>query len=309
MSPSWKNITGSVSFTGAATLFAGPAGATYSLADAVAGYGTVGAGATAGCLAATADCFQLGVSAPATRPATHWDATFKETLSTGPARTWTVHVGKSFTDVPVSQAFYKRIEALLHTGITAGCTPTTYCPGATVDRGSMAIFIAKAVAGGGPNIPTTGEVSGNAYNCASGGNSLFTDVAPTDIYCKQVHYIASKNVTAGCSPTTFCPLGTITRIEMAAFIAKAIVAPQGGAGIPSAYTDPTSGLSYDCSGANIHFTDVPAANVFCKHVHYLWAKGIVSGISPTLYGPTQSVTRVDLASRGGRPTSAACRGP
>ena len=68
---------------------------------------------------------------------------------------------------------------------------------------------------------------------------------------------------------------------MAAFIAKAIVAPQGGAGIPSAYTDPVSGLSYDCSGANIHFTDVPASNVFCKHVHYLWAKGIVSGIAPT----------------------------
>ena len=295
VSPSWKNITGSVAFTGGATAFTGPAGATYSLADAVAGYGTVGAGETAGCLAATADCFQLGVSAPAARPATHWDATFKETLSTGPARTWTVHVGHSFTDVPVSQAFYKRIETLLHTGITAGCTTTTYCPSATVDRGSMAIFIAKVVAGGGPNIPATGKVGGNAYNCASGGTSLFTDVAPTDIDCKHVHYIASQNVTAGCSPTTFCPLGTITRIEMAAFIAKAIVAPQGGAGIPGAYTDPVSGLSYDCSGANIHFTDVPASNVFCKHVHYLWAKGIVSGISPTLYGPTQSVTRDAMA--------------
>ena len=206
-----------------------------------------------------------------------------------------MHVGQSFTDVPVSQAFYKRIETLLHAGITAGCTATTYCPGATVDRGSMAIFIAKAVAGGGPNVPATGEVGGNPYNCAGGGTSLFDDVTPTDLYCRHVHYIAGRNVTAGCSPTTFCPAGTITRIEMAAFIAKAIVAPQGGAGIPSAYTDPVSGLSYDCSGANIHFTDVPASNVFCKHVHYLWAKGIVSGISPTLYGPTQSVTRDAMA--------------
>jgi hypothetical protein len=156
-------------------------------------------------------------------------------------------------------------------------------------------FIAKVVAGGGPNIPATGDVSGSAYNCSAGGNSLFTDVAPTDIYCKHVHYIAAQNVTAGCSPTTFCPLGTITRVEMAAFIAKAIVAPAGGTAIPLSYTDPVTNLSYNCNGANIHFTDVKASNVFCKHVHYLWAKGIVSGISPTLYGPTQNVTRDAMA--------------
>ena len=64
VSPSWKNIAGSVALTGAATAFGGPGGATYTLADATAAYGTVGAGATSRCLEATGDCFQLGVSSP-----------------------------------------------------------------------------------------------------------------------------------------------------------------------------------------------------------------------------------------------------
>ena len=175
--------------------------------------------------------------------------------------------------------------------------PTTYCPSATVSRGAMAIFVAKALAGGGANVPTSGSVGGTPYNCVAGvaGVSLFTDVKTTDIFCKQVHYIAAQNVTGGCSGTTYCPNDTITRLGMAAFIAKALVAPAGGNAIPLSYTDPVTNLSYNCNGANIHFTDVPASNQFCKHVHFLWAKGIIGGISPTLYGPGQNVTRDAMA--------------
>jgi hypothetical protein len=294
--PGWQNMTETpIAATGTGSALTGPGGATYALNDTTADYGSENPNTTTNCFDATANCYQVSVSDPTSRPSVHWDASFHEAITGGAERTWKLHLGDSFTDVPRNQPFYARIEALLHNNITAGCTATTYCPTDTVNRGAMAIFIAKALAGGGPNIPVTGDVSGSAYNCAAGGNSLFADVAPTDIYCKHVHYIAGQNVTAGCSATTFCPLGTITRIEMAAFIAKAIVAPQGGTAIPKSYTDPVSGLSYNCSGANIHFTDVPASNVFCKHVHYLWAKGIVSGISPTLYGPTLNVSRDAMA--------------
>jgi hypothetical protein len=296
--PNWFNMTDSpIASAGTASNIAGPAGATYTLNDTTAGYGTTNPNSTTNCFDATTDCFQASVSSPVSRPAVHWDANFKETLTGGSNRTWQLHVGDSFTDVPRSQPFYAKIETLLHTGITAGCTVTTYCPTATVSRGAMAIFIAKGLAGGGPNVPAAGSVGGSPYNCVPGpsGVSLFTDVKPTDIFCRHVHYIAGQNVTAGCSATEYCPSGTITRIEMAAFIAKAVVAPLGGTAVPLSYTDPVSGLSYNCNGANIHFTDVPYSNVFCKHVHFLWSKGIIGGISPTLYGPTQNVTRDAMA--------------
>jgi hypothetical protein len=119
-------------------------------------------------------------------------------------------------------------------------------------------------------------------------------VPPTDIVCRSVHYIAAQNVTLGCGPGLYCPAGNVTRLEMASFVAKAVVAPGGGAAIPLTYgPDPVTGFSYSCNAGspNIHFTDVPASDVFCKHVHYLWAKGIITGCSATLYCPTDPVTR------------------
>ena len=76
---------------------------------------------------ASADCYQVSVSDAPGRP-THLDAFLTETLSTKDYLFWKLHVGDSFTDVPRSHLFYRRIETLLHSGITSGCTATTYCP-------------------------------------------------------------------------------------------------------------------------------------------------------------------------------------
>lgn len=297
--PNWLNMTESpITATGTASNAGGPSGATYTLTDTSADFGTINANTTGDCLASTANCYLFSVSDPAARPATHWDATFKEQVTGGVAKTWLLHVGDSFTDVPRSNPFYAKIETMLHTGITAGCNAIQYCPAQTVNRGSMAIFIAKGIAGGGANIPVSGQVSGIDYNCTAGGASVFSDVAPTAVYCKHVHYIAAQNVTAGCTASTFCPDGTITRDAMASFIAKAIVAPNGGNAIPKQYgPDPVTGFSYNCNsfGTNVHFSDVPYTNPFCKHIHYLWARGIVAGVSPTTYAPTQTVTRDAMA--------------
>ena len=290
----WTNTGSSTqSFTGSSPSFSGPPGATYTLVDAAADYGSVNAGATNDCFTATANCYEVSVSNPGTRPAGHWDTLLQENLSAATPKTWTLHVGHSFTDVPTSQPFYKRIEALLHSGITAGCTPTQYCPNDQVSRGQMSLFIGRGIAGSGAAIPLRGKVNGTDYNCTAGGTSIFTDVAPDDITCKSVHYIAAQNVTLGCSPTQYCPTSNVKRIEMAAFVAKAIVAPQGGAGVPVTYTDPVTHLHYSCDAGSpdTHFTDVTASNVFCKHVHYLWAKGVVTGCTATQYCPDDPVTR------------------
>jgi hypothetical protein len=166
-----------------------------------------------------------------------------------------------------------------------------------VNRGQMAIFIAKGIAKLAEYVPATGRLNGVDYNCSSAGTSAFSDVAPTDSFCKHVHYIAGQNVTLGCTAGAYCPNATVTRDAMASFLAKAIVAPDGGAAVPSAYTDPGTGLSYSCNAGspNVHFTDVPASNPFCRHIHYLWAKGVISGCGATTYCPTQAVNRDAMA--------------
>jgi hypothetical protein len=53
----------------------------------------------------------------------------------------------TFGDVPTSHPFYQFIEALAASGITGGCNaaPPLYCPTASLTRGQMAVFLAKAL--------------------------------------------------------------------------------------------------------------------------------------------------------------------
>jgi hypothetical protein len=132
----------------------------------------------------------------------------------------------------------------------------------------------------------------------AGGASLFSDTTPTDIFCKHVHYLAVQNVTLGCDTARYCPDAEASRLEMAALIAKAIVAPSGEAGVPQIYgPDPLWGTSYSCDPASprLRFVDVPASDPFCKYVHYLWAKRIIDGCGPGQYCPLLTIKRDEMS--------------
>jgi hypothetical protein len=51
----------------------------------------------------------------------------------------------SFGDVPTSHPFFRFVEALVASGITAGCGGGNYCPDAPLTRGQMAVFLGKAL--------------------------------------------------------------------------------------------------------------------------------------------------------------------
>jgi len=56
----------------------------------------------------------------------------------------------TFGDVPTGHQFFRYVEALVASGITAGCGGDNYCPDQPVTRGQMATFIAKALGLGFP---------------------------------------------------------------------------------------------------------------------------------------------------------------
>ncbi len=273
--PSWRNPGGSALVaTGKATVFTGPSGGVYTIADDAASYAIAG-GSADGC-AALSNCYLMSVSRSGARPATHWDSQFTETLTPSPAgpKIWKLHLGGSFADVPRTYLFYKKVETVLHTGITVGCTTTTDCPNDKIRRDQMGIFLARAIAGNAASIPQSGTVGASPYNCATGGVSLFSDVLPTDASCRSLHYIAAQNVTAGCGGGPYCVGSNVSRSDMSLFVARGIVAPGGGAAVPLTYgPDPVTGLSYSCAAGspNLHFTDISVSDAYCRHVHYLWA--------------------------------------
>jgi hypothetical protein len=199
--------------------------------------------------------------------------------------------GTLFYDVPRTHVFAAWIERLFNYQVTLGCSanPRLYCPDATVTRAQMAMFIARAMAGGDSAVPA----SGTGYNCTTGGASLYTDVAPTASYCRHVHYIAASSVTQGCTATAFCPTTTVSRAQMAMFIARAM---RGGDGnVPAMGTIPGVG-DYSCMGApGSLFADVATTAAYCRHTHYLWARRVIDGCTLTAYCPAPMVIRGQMA--------------
>ena len=49
----------------------------------------------------------------------------------------------TFNDVPTSDPAFQFIEALVASGVTAGCGGGNYCPDAPLTRRQMAVFLAK----------------------------------------------------------------------------------------------------------------------------------------------------------------------
>jgi hypothetical protein len=317
--PTWLNASGVTISTLVGDLsnpVPGSGDPILSAPTAHATYPTLTTGASGACTT----CFTLQFNLTGTRPQPHIDATIDETptisgtADTADKHTWKVHIGNTFTDVPSSDLFYTHIEELVHNNVTAGTgTGTTYSPNLQIPRNQMAAFIARAMAGGDANVPASGTISSasnptvnGSYNCVNGGSSLYADVNPdpaVDGFCRHIHYITGQNITVGCDsavPPHFCENTIVSRRTMAVFIAKALVAPDGDALIPSANDNGlcpgTSCRQYDCSNGGIApFTDVPTTDPTCKHIGYIWTLGIVSGFGDGTFHPNDLTTRNQMA--------------
>jgi hypothetical protein len=237
----------------------------YAILDVTAEYGTLGAGTTASCADATGNCYSLLVSIPTFRPATHWDATVRETLSEGQSKDWTLHIGDSFDDVQRTSPFYPFVETLLHHSVTSGCSATAYCPSQATTRAQMAVFMLRAKEGGSYSPP------------ACGSSPALSDVPVSSPFCRWIEELARRGVVSGCGGGNYCPDTPVTREQMAVFVLKTL---DSGAA-PPACTTPV-------------FDDVPASNPFCPWIEELERRGVVVGCGGGNYCPTSSVDRQQM---------------
>jgi len=278
IAPSWNNGTADVFLLqGAVADFSGAPGPSYVVDDGSADYGAVAGGATANCETATGNC--MAVTITGSRPAQHFDASLTEQPSVGflapdsgmPPKVWTLHVGESFTDVPTTDNFYKYIETIYHFGITGGCgAGTDYCPGNTVTRAQMAVFLLKAK-------------NGSAYTPPACTGTVFGDVPCTGgIFDPWIEDLANQGITGGCqvSPPLYCPGNPVTRAQMSVFLEKTL---RGAPYVPPA-----------CTGTI--FTDVPCTGgPFDPWIEKLYNDGITGGCGGGLYCPNNPNTRGQMA--------------
>jgi uncharacterized repeat protein (TIGR01451 family) len=267
VAPTWMNTSPTaLQLTGNLTNHTGPLGATYAIPDATASYGTIAAGSTASCTA-TGDCYSVS-NTVTTRPQLHWDSTADEAVPpTGATKTWTLHIGGSFTDVSTTSPFYRFIETLLHNSVTGGCTGTEYCPSSATTREQMAVFVLVSKEGAGYTPPA----------CVS--PNYFGDVPETSPFCRFIEELANRLVVTGCAPNLYCPTDPVTREQMAIFVLRTL--------------DPTF-TPPDCVAGSEVFGDMPATSPFCRWVEELARRGVVTGCGGGNYCPSDPVTREQM---------------
>jgi predicted outer membrane repeat protein len=116
-----------------------------------------------------------------------------------------------FADVPVTGKEWMEpwIEQFYAEGITTGCGGGNYCPENNVTRAEMAVFVLRALNGGGYTPPAA--------------THTFADVPVTGKEWMEpwIDQFAAQGITTGCGGGNYCPENNVTRAEMAVFIDRA----------------------------------------------------------------------------------------
>jgi ELWxxDGT repeat protein len=175
----------------------------------------------------------------------------------------------TFGDVPTTHWAWPYIEALAQSGITSGCgSGADYCPGNTLSRAEMAIFLGR------------GLYTADFIPPAATG-TRFQDVPANFWAGAWIEQIAIAGITQGCSasPPLFCPGSSVTRAEMAIFLLRA---KHGGS-----YTPPPP--------TGTRFNDVPVTHWAAAWIEQLAAEGVTSGCAAGLYCPGDLVNRAEMA--------------
>jgi hypothetical protein len=272
VAPTWMfhGFSPPSSVTGTASLFSGPGAPSnpaYTIVDGSADYGSMASGIPSPCLG---DCYVLGVSPASPRPQRHVDATFREDLDStdtgAESRTWRVHIGGSFDDVPRTSGFYRFAETLMHNGVSTGCAAATYCPSAATTREQMAVFLLMSKMGAGYRPPRPAQ-------------GLFPDVPANSPFAPWIEDLTQREVVAGCGSGSFCPQAPVTRAQMAVMVLRAV---EGPAYAPAACATPP-------------FDDVPCSDPFAAWIAEIARRGLTAGCGGGAYCPGAAVTREQMA--------------
>lgn len=176
----------------------------------------------------------------------------------------------TFADVPETNSpwatYWRFVESVYNAGITSGCGSGYYCPGASVTRAQMSVFLLRGM-------------NGAAYFPPDATGLVFDDVPANSFAAAWIEQMVDDGITTGCGGGNFCPNGLVTRAQMAVFLLRA----KHGAG----YTPPPA--------TGTEFSDVPIDGFAAAWIEQLVAEGITSGCGGGNYCPSAPVTRAQMA--------------
>ena len=173
---------------------------------------------------------------------------------------------QSFSDVPATSPYFDYVNVLSSWQITTGCSPTQFCPTTLVTRDQLATLIIRSMLGNTFTYTTT---------------PYFTDVPASSPYFPFIQKLMDLGITTGCTPTTFCPSGTVPRMDAAVLIVRAKLKSLLG----DEFTYPTTPF----------FGDVSVDSAQFRFIQKMYELGLTSGCTPTQFCPNNLLTRQEIA--------------
>ena len=162
-----------------------------------------------------------------------------------------------FTDVNQGDYFFDPVRWMTANNITGGVAPDRYDPDGFVSRAQSVTFLWRLA---GSPVP-------------SADAPTFSDVLPGSYFYDAVRWAAENNITNGVAPGEFGPNRPTTRAQFVAFLWRLADEPHSAG---HNFVDFTAGWQQSPGGLAASY-------------------GITNGISPTEFGPDQTVTRGQAA--------------
>ncbi len=182
------------------------------------------------------------------------------------------YVTVTFADVDWGHWACDEVMACVDAGIVGGYPDGTYQPDWPVTRDQMAVYISRALAGGDESVPEFSDAP------------TFPDVDEEHWGLKYVQYAVDQSVVGGYDDGSYHPDYQVDRGQMAVYIARSLVAPDGEDGLAGYIpADPRD------------FPDGTEPFWAYKHVEYCVENGVVAGYGDGLYHPDRQVTRGQMA--------------
>ena len=172
--------------------------------------------------------------------------------------------GAAPADVALGSERFDAVAALAADGVLVGteCGPGLFCPGDSIPRWLMAVWLVRVADGKDPE-----PVSA----------SRFVDVDSGQWWAAHAERLAELGITLGCSaePARYCPDLPVTRAQTASFLKRAFS------------LDPAAPAGFTDTDANLHAAAIDA----------LHDAGITKGCSddPLRFCPNQATKRIQMA--------------
>ncbi len=173
-----------------------------------------------------------------------------------------------FTDITMNAWYVEPIRTVVAEGIFGGTSDTTFAPDMAMSRAMFATVLANH--------------AGVDLDDYSDYVETFTDVKQDQWFFEAIAWAYEEGIVNGMTPTTFDPDGKITREQMCVMIIRYLDA------IDVTLPDNVQPATDFEDAAQIGSWAIDAV-IACNKA------GVINGMTPTTFGPTQTATRAQVA--------------